>query len=912
MLTSQQKVINIYDPSGEYGKLSNNYVTTYGDVSLKIDGIVYTSVSNYIYSNLVQDDYNKRILVNYKPTETPNIYIKYRELFQNEIFNKLTKSSIELGILSKIESFPEFKKELFKIKPNVEIIYNTESMILGIGNHNNGLNLYGKVMAKIISEITKTKSNDMQKIQQENKASLIYMIYNIYNYLLYNLMNGKDIIKFKNNTFEEILMQISNNTKYNIQLKKDSQEVIVHKYNKSELNNMLIREINRILDSNSKSISDTFIYGIRQDNIEVAKTRRLIYKNDIIIREYIIYIIKKKYASYIPEEDSDTYFISTKNKLFESLAKDKQQKLINRLIDLYDLGGFDSELQKNIDFKLQDYPEIIEENEIIKLDESSKSEASSSSSSSSSSSPSSISSYASKSLVASSEASTVSPLSFVDSDDEISNKRRYKTTELRPKSQNVSEVMKDMEDMFTVSNDKIYINANSILSANYEEENKFFEIEGNMYPTIIHFIIKKRFEYLLRFLNNTEKEISDLSYKLITYNGDFTYFGIFNSLIDEDLSLRLTSTFIDITTLNYVFNRVEYVIMYDVMTLLCQKALDMKFTNKRLLSILLSTGNNKIVNNDAENNMLGTGNNYVDRYEGLSNTQINEYLTYGNVSKDMSDIVGKYIMYIRDNSKTSEIRKEISTDKLLVGIEKNAFVSKWVENKTKDILNIINGFTIYLNNKYDIKEIEDSHIYYIILTIFENCKDLYTQDRMIEPPSFYVKMYTSLARKYEINNENTIVFCWKFIYNILDEVLKNKLQLEQTIIKSQKNITANKKCKKFVDEDNCILSAIIHVLYLITQIQKYLNLEQTIDRNDIDLAVKIILSLTDIEIEPVNIYTNDDVYKIRDAIISVTDIDINSEEILLYIYNSVDFIDEYMMDSEFKLNRINYFAYGEE
>ena len=173
MLTSQQKVINIYDPSGEYGKLSNNYVTTYGDVSLKIDGIVYTSVSNYIYSNLVQDDYNKRILVNYKPTETPNIYIKYRELFQNEIFNKLTKSSIELGILSKIESFPEFKKELFKIKPNVEIIYNTESMILGIGNHNNGLNLYGKVMAKIISEITKTKSNDMQKIQQENKASLI-------------------------------------------------------------------------------------------------------------------------------------------------------------------------------------------------------------------------------------------------------------------------------------------------------------------------------------------------------------------------------------------------------------------------------------------------------------------------------------------------------------------------------------------------------------------------------------------------------------------------------------------------------------------------------------------------------------------------------------------------------------------
>lgn len=920
-----QNLIDIYKPVGNYEILSNNYVRKFTEDKLIIENNMYSSVYNFIYSNLVIDKSNKIMLQNYPPLDPKNlnIYNEYTRLYNLE-YTKLLENALEKAIRAKLEYFPEFKHELLKLDENMEIQYISESSYLGVGSKGNGYNLYGKVLRSILIELKTNKFDTEQISKQERKNMIIYNLYKIYEYLTKQIISGIDIIKFVNNNNIDNIISSQDINK--LTSKFEQIEVIIHKFNKSELNPILIKEINRILNEmdmsgQSLNISEEFVKAIRNLNIDKGRSNRLIYKKDVILNSYITYMVQKKFMNYIPDNSDTSYFNQVKNRLFDRLTKEKQQNLINRLMELYDLEMFDETLQNMIKFKLNKYTELIDIPDaeiIIQSQPSNKEESVVSSSSSSSSSSGSIMSESSQPLsMASSKASTVSPGETFE--DETILDKITKGIELKSKIIKGGVKLK--------SEKIIYITKDSILSASHIQTNKFIKIDDLNYPSIAHFIIKCRLEYLLNLgLNISEftqglsdrfslpsANISEYAYTLLLNSTDFHKYGIINENVGNDMTILSTNTFIDLESLQYVYNRIQFVLIVKYNIDLCRKGLDVKFKSPRALRALLSTGNSIIINNDPDNYILGTGDaKYVNPYKNLNNVKINDYMKYSINEEDVRDFTGKYMMEIRKRNRSEKIKRELQSDKLIVGIQNNPKLLKWIENKTKDILSILEVFYIYLNQKYNkTNKLTNDEQYYIILNVFENCKDFYLNENIIDPPDFYKKMFLPFLRKYNSINNDTMYICWKFIYNILNEVVKNKLPLEKTILNSQIYIQDIKKCKPIVDENNCLLSAILYLLKVSKIIQEYIYNTFTITTYDIDLAVKIILSQLEINIEAEEFHTFDELNDIKNPIYEILNIYLD-DTILLHILNSIDYVNNYVMDSDLKRNRINYFAFGDE
>jgi predicted NAD-dependent protein-ADP-ribosyltransferase YbiA (DUF1768 family) len=214
--------MNIYDPESELGVLSNNY-----GFAMKIDDVFYSSVSNYIYSNMVGEGVYKNILRTYPAMGQKQETIDKVILFRNSVSPLLEhdKKHIEemngpldqvYRLIKKKEYFDTINSalndvitakqsdqkfcELLLSTGNADLQYISNNDVMGIKD-GLGYNLWGKKLVGLRRILTNKKVIKEEEVFNEK----IYTIYKVYMFLTNKIfIEGDDLNEYMGNTYRAI------------------------------------------------------------------------------------------------------------------------------------------------------------------------------------------------------------------------------------------------------------------------------------------------------------------------------------------------------------------------------------------------------------------------------------------------------------------------------------------------------------------------------------------------------------------------------------------------------------------------------------------------------------------------------------------------------------------------------------
>ena len=326
--------INIYDPkAGKFGPLSNLHVNT-----LLIEGEIWRSPQNYIYTNLLKNKLYKEQVKNVK--KTSKVYDIYKKMYDKTIADTLFEGYFN-GYKSLLEKTPELSAKLIQTGDK-KLVYRSENTLIG-SNKNVGKNIIGTVLESLRYRI----KNILAKKSEEEK---LYKIYIAYSFLKNQLYKHKNIDQFLGKDFEDFV---------------SDPNIIPSEDRKDNFN---IRNI----DTNS-DIAITTIYNLNLttiDNVinyikktEYRKYRQEIYmeKRVIVLNLYIRYLVQSKYAD-LDENQTLKAVLETR----EQLSQHDEKDILDTIYLSYKENLLPKDLSEKIDNiihnekKLPDIPDIVD------------------------------------------------------------------------------------------------------------------------------------------------------------------------------------------------------------------------------------------------------------------------------------------------------------------------------------------------------------------------------------------------------------------------------------------------------------------------------------------------------------------------------------------------------------------------
>jgi len=326
--------INIYDPKADkFGPLSNLQVNT-----LLIEGEIWRSPQNYIYTNLLKNKLYKEQVKNVK--KTSKVYDIYKKMYDKTISDTLFEGYFN-GYKSLLEKNPELSAKLIQAGDK-KLVYRSENTLIG-SNKNVGKNIIGTVLESLRYRI----KNILSKKSEEEK---LYKIYIAYSFLKNQLYKHKNIDQFLGKDFEDFV---------------SDPNIIPSEYRKDNFN---IRNI----DTNS-DIAITTIYNLNLttiDNVinyikktEYRKYRQEIYmeKRVIVLNLYIRYLVQSKYAD-LDENQTLKAILETR----EQLSQHDEKDILDTIYLSYKENLLPKDLSEKIDNiihnekKLPDIPDIVD------------------------------------------------------------------------------------------------------------------------------------------------------------------------------------------------------------------------------------------------------------------------------------------------------------------------------------------------------------------------------------------------------------------------------------------------------------------------------------------------------------------------------------------------------------------------
>lgn len=320
------KVIKIFDPKEKpFGWLSNNYRHF-----MRLEGKDWQTVTNYIYANILRTPMfvqQVRLTKN-----TKEIKSTFHRLYQKEIDN-ITKQAIETALKVKFENKDLAEKLL--ATGNSPIFYVSQNKLLGIGDKNDGQNLYGMYlmqMRHLLRVSFKKQKNDLKKIEYDQN---IYDTYLAEMGLMEAIRKGNDLKEFLNKTPSEIIEMLG---RVNLENKAPRRDFILELAHKKYLNKEVLQAID---------YPDTLVISIRKKEMRNLRLRKITERKDIIFNMYADYLLEK----HFPELDADQY-TKAKEQQLGQMGWQQKNDLENRLYDLFEKGMLSSRLSDAIDERL--------------------------------------------------------------------------------------------------------------------------------------------------------------------------------------------------------------------------------------------------------------------------------------------------------------------------------------------------------------------------------------------------------------------------------------------------------------------------------------------------------------------------------------------------------------------------------
>jgi len=318
--------IEIWNPKElPFGPLSNNTVYL-----MDIDNETYNTVTNYIYSNLINSKEYFQVLKNINVQEIYNHYIKYKvEFFDNTLINAL-KEGMNIKLKNKkIE-------EILLLTENYPIIYLSDDSQLGITKTGKGKNLIGKYLMDVREELR------LKYGEKEDKLYNAYVAYTLLDELIRQKEN--DLREFTGLNHQEIINKyiymkaLEMSKSQGIDLTSIKYNDIIERY--KYVLKMPDKNILKSIDGDMLKLLETSIIN---PYILILYNKKKYYNN---IRISQINRIKNKILDIYAD-----YVIQTK---FPELPKNKytEAKNIEFNINAYDLNHIKDEIQNAYKEKL--------------------------------------------------------------------------------------------------------------------------------------------------------------------------------------------------------------------------------------------------------------------------------------------------------------------------------------------------------------------------------------------------------------------------------------------------------------------------------------------------------------------------------------------------------------------------------
>lgn len=242
---SDQKPLLIFNPNEyPFGPLSNNYKSF-----LRINNQLWSTVSHYIYANMVTDpvhkamlrvapveadmkktnmqDKVKQIVANIEarqgksivdPHELDRIYravereTTIRKMSLVQLYNyflrleyiQTVRSAIETGYSTLISQRPDLAQEILGTGTRQIIYRDSKDDLLGINDNNVGENIVGQTLMQIRARLQHDLEKEQKEKQANNKKEQIYVAYKAYMNLLFLLANGDTLKSLLKKTYVEL------------------------------------------------------------------------------------------------------------------------------------------------------------------------------------------------------------------------------------------------------------------------------------------------------------------------------------------------------------------------------------------------------------------------------------------------------------------------------------------------------------------------------------------------------------------------------------------------------------------------------------------------------------------------------------------------------------------------------------
>ena len=813
--------IEIFNPKDKpFGWLSNNY-----SYLMRIDGIEWKTVTNYIYAKLFKNKGDQNLIRNSNISNVEEL--TYKLIEENKV--NLDKLSYETAYLELFKQQSELA-ELLMNTNNVPLIYKSQNLIFGMNDKGEGKNLLGIILMQIRKKLLQENRRKQYEQSQELFKIALYEIELAYRGLLELIRNDKSTLEeYIDLNPTEIINRIGRE-----KLKKMNADAeTLYKMYQKNISDFSYLE--PILYGNDINILAKMI---RKIELEKMRDRLKNSRKDIAFNIYVNNILSEKY----PNLSISDYELAKKQE-FRNLTFDKLQDLKNRVYKLYEDRQLSSSLKDLIKSQINEL-NIPSDTEIEKAK--------------------SFSINYNKPLVEQKEKF------LFESKKEISKESKKEENEKL-----ISRILKDMEKFKETLNKKSDV-LQDILPPPvniYPEENMsskqitginqynllspicnlfYIKIGEKIFPTVLHYVIFKRLISLVK------KSIDNI-YNEYIRNGD---------------------QFVDINVLSNTFRAVENQYYDTKIQENARISMNKKFENRLLQDLLLSTGNLNILYGD-KHNILGVGmnkkgENFVGKYLDELRNKILEQRKDETIQKitenDITDILENdgilktwVLMRVNDMCNIIDI-----CYKGLYGVS-NIFESKDV-NFVRNILDKVYNPCVYLYSmtsevtatipEYFKNTVNEKLGGYKLVEIKKDDEDLDGErddllDKLIKKKRNQDKT-SEFKKEKVIVSDDIIELLWKRIVVVIYYLIKIKKDMNindiKTILAQLELLVSSENIVECLDFSDCIEKAIINLIQSIKDVYSKNTTNSDIlkiDEKYIELALNIILTkkvkLTELE-----------------------------------------------------------------
>jgi predicted NAD-dependent protein-ADP-ribosyltransferase YbiA (DUF1768 family) len=733
---------------------------------MTIDDQRWKTVTNYIYANLLKTSSYRNVIKNTKTKEIKEVF----ESYYKQSIQDTTRKAMDKAIEKKFKN--DDLKELLISTGDSPLVYISGNAFMGMGVDNKGVNLLGKSLMQLRHRfLISYKEEKKNKNRQENDEA-VYLAYLAHIALVDSIRNkDSNLREFFGKTHKEIVEKYGKSTLVNSNADK---QTILNLYKKNGLS---------ILVRLSIENPEQLVLGVRKQYLENLRTRLIQKRKTIVFDMYADYTLAKNFSNVEPKK-----YEEAKEQQFKNMDWQQKADLDERLYDLYTMGMLSETLSNRIDERLANLNIPSEEDVIESIASSIKTITTDKKTGTKIVTK----VVTNKSLKIDKNLTVDDILSLMDSKD--GNKKTFK----RPDGSPIY-----FSAMPNEQSDPKY---NGFSPISYTG---MLDINGTQYPSISHYITASLFALLpsIRTMENAYPFI--LANPKIPVNGPMSF---------KNPEL-LTQTY------NYMRDNS----FHNELRKYTKIALDVKFENRVLQDVLVSTGYSKIEWADFSDPILGSGN----RGENF---------------------VGKYLMTLRDfynkeregqnvgNLREADVTKILYSDPI---------IKAWLEMRVRDTCRVINVMKNYSWSKTG----EDTKLNVAFVTavldkVYQPCSNLFARTILVKATvPHYFRMIVTNCPGFRNAGIEIVSLIWKriavMIYFLIKHIKESSLSNIRAVLGSIEIMVSQKtRCVEIVEnqEDNCILSAIINILKGIVEFNKTLGNKTDITEEDIKTAASIIVN----------------------------------------------------------------------